>query len=334
MYKSYLTIFYALISPVYSISTAPSKSLTTASGLKVSSYGLGGAARSTQPSSLPSLYFEEITKRTEAAVHERVAPFYFYYNPHRYPQFMSGVKDICNSNTKSRDDIFVAGGGTDRGIDALEQRLSDCLKYCGGTYLDAFFIEYVVPSELVYDEHSQSNVKKPGDELSVALKHSQQWLENGSVRYVGISTHSHEVGAILANCPEVDILMLRFGMSHKHAAENISLPAAEHNGKPVIAFTTTRWNSLQDGIDNDKNQWPQGDAPSSSTCLSFAFGARTSPPIEAVLHSARNEDELLESMAGLRYLSEAEDEKWRKYGEIFEHANADNFDEYPKERYY
>ena len=37
-------------------------------------------------------------------------------------------------------------------------------------------------------------------------------------------------------------------------------------------------------------------------------------------------------MTGLRQLSEAEEVKWREYGEIFEVANDDGFDEYPEER--
>jgi hypothetical protein len=82
-----------------SLPLAPTKSFTTASGLPVSRYGLGGAARSTQPSSLASLYFDEI-KRQE----ENVAPFYFYYNPHRYPGFMSGIKQVCS--TQNREDIL------------------------------------------------------------------------------------------------------------------------------------------------------------------------------------------------------------------------------------
>jgi hypothetical protein len=317
-------------------SIAPTKSFTTKSGLPVSRYGLGGAARSTQPSSLPSLYFNELKNNKKETEKVEGAPFYFYYNPHRYPDFMSGVKHVCS--THSRDNIFVASGGTDRSYVGLDERLSDCLEYCGGEYLDLFILEYIVPEEL--DSDSNGDNLKLGEELTNALKHTQQWLKNGSVRYIGISTHSHVVGEILSHSSAVDILMLRYGMSHKDAAENISFPAAKKNDKPVIAFTSTRWNSLQDGISDD--QWDQGaidatdatDAfvPTSADCLSFVFNAKFSPPVEAVLHSARDEDELLESMSGLRTLSEVEEMKWREYGNIFEVSNNDSFDEYPEER--
>lgn len=50
------------------------------------------------------------------------------------------------------------------------------------------------------------------------------------------------------------------------------------------------------------------------------------------MHSARDEDELLESLSGFRILSEADETKWREYGEILEASNDDCFDEYPEER--
>jgi diketogulonate reductase-like aldo/keto reductase len=323
------TSFFSLILALSSSSEcgfalAPTRSFTTASGLPVSRYGLGGAARRTQPSSLVSAYIDEIEKE-EGNVNG--APFLFYYNPHRYSEFMSGIKTICS--TQNREDIFVVSGGTDRSIDALDQRLSDCLKYCGEKYLDMFILEYVLPYEL--DAIGDSSSLKPGPELASALKHTRTWLENGSVRSIGISTHSHVVGRAMAYVPEIDALMLRYGMSHKDAAENMSLPAAKENGKAVIAFTSTRWNSLQDGTNGE--EWDSDDAPTSADCLSFVFGSKNVPsPVDAVLHSARNEDELFESMSGLRVLSQDDETKWRKYGEIFEPSNDDNFDEYPEER--
>ena len=119
-----------------SYSIAPSKYLKTASGIPVSCYGLGGAARSTQPSSLPSLYLNQLKEKDET-----VAPFYFYYNPHRYPEFMSGIRDICSRH--DRQNIYVASGGTDRSYAGLDQRLGSCLEHCGGEYLDLFILEYV-----------------------------------------------------------------------------------------------------------------------------------------------------------------------------------------------
>mmetsp|Transcript_8142 Transcript_8142/g.11841 ORF Transcript_8142/g.11841 Transcript_8142/m.11841 type:complete len:330 (-) Transcript_8142:121-1110(-) len=306
----------------FGLALAPTKSFTTASGLPVSRYGLGGAARTTQPSCLVPLYVDQIKKKKENG-----APFLFYYNPRRYPEFMSGIKQICS--TENRENLFVASGGHDISTNGLDQRLSDCLEYCGKEYLDLFILEYILPNELEDEVGGHSSSLKPGPKLVSALKHTQTWLKNGSVRYIGLSTHSHMVGKVMSYCPEIDVLMLRYGMSHKDAAETISFPAAKENGKATIAFTSTRWNALQNGTDDVQFD----DAPTSADCLSFVFGSESSPsPVDAVLHSARDEDELIESMSGLRKLSEEEERKWRKYGEIFEVSNDDNFDEFPEER--
>ena len=297
---------------------------TSKSGLPVARYGLGGAARSTQPSTLPSLYVQELK--------ENIAPFFFYYNPHRYPDFMKGIKDVCRIN---RQDIFVAGGGTSRSIASLDQRLADCLEYCDNEYLDLFILEYVLPDEMETAEENDYSKAKVGTELLNAIKNCRQWVKDGKVRYIGISTHSHVVGSILANVPEIDALMLRYGMSHKEAAEKLSLPAARENDKPVICFTSTRWNSLQDGLGNGQDEFGSDDTPTSSDCLSFVFGSRHSPPIEFVLHSARDENELLECLSGMKLgfsSSSDEEKKWREYGKIFEDRNEDGFDEYPEER--
>lgn len=299
---------------------------TSKSGLPIARYGLGGAARSCQPSTLPSMYIQEL--------HENISPFFFYYNPHRYPDFMKGIKDACRVN---REDIFVAGGGTSRSIESLDQRLSDCLEYCGNEYLDLFILEYVLHDEMDMIESNKHNdclKAKLGKELLDAIMHCRQWIKDGKVRYIGISTHSHVVGRILADVPELDTLMLRYGMSHKEAAEKLSLPAAKENGKSVICFTSTRWNSLQSGLGDNQHIFGSDDIPTSADCLSFVFSSRQSPPVEFVLHSARDEGELLECMRGMKmgFSSSDEEMKWRAYGKIFEDRNDDDFDEYPEER--
>jgi len=325
----------------HALSIPLTQSLKTASGLPISRYGLGGAARSTQPASLPALYLERLLNSNDdddddddGNRYKNGAPFLFYYNPHRYPDFMSGVKQLCSpeeSSTVDRSDLFIAGGGTDRSAHQLDQRLSDCLEYSGGTYLDCFVLEYVCPEELAVDAAAPWNPDpmmrlQPHPDLAAAIEHVRRWVDEGKVRYVGISTHSHVVGAVLARESDVDALMIRYNLSHKDAAEEVTFPAARENGKPVIAFTTTRWNSLQgDGT---------YDAPSTADCLSFVLGNRSCPPVEAVLHSARDEDELNEAMEGIRMgLNEDADAKWRTYGEVIEDSNEDYFDEYPEERY-
>merc|ERR1712071_90572 len=125
--------------------------------------------------------------------------------------------------------------------------------------------------------------------------------------------------------------MLRYNMSHKDAAELLSFPACVKWNKPVMAFTSTRWNSLQ----NNHYDW-ESNAPSTGECLSFALAGdvmsttKSSSPVEIVLHSARDEKELKDALDGIRSLSADEIKMWRKYGDL--DWNYDGFDEYPDER--
>jgi len=143
--------------------------LSSASGKPVCRYALGGAARSVQLQSLPLAYRDMILNldRRDDGVPStsNVAPFYFYYNPNRYPVFLSGVWDAFANNVDhsisgrgtrqqlDRRDIFIASRGTDRSPSGLDQHFEDALVHSGGQYLDAFVLEYVCPEELASDNH-------------------------------------------------------------------------------------------------------------------------------------------------------------------------------------
>jgi len=294
--------------------------LLTKSGLPVCRYALGGAARSHQTSSLPLKYSDLLLGNEEHCG----APFYFYYNPHRYPDFIKGVVDsFSGENAKrKRADVFIASGGTDRSLSSLDKRLEDARRH-SGSYLDCFVLEYVCPDELDGDG-------KLGRELQDAIRHAQRFVEQGKVRYLAASTHSHEVGRSLSLTDDFDALMLRYNMSHRKAAESLSLPAAQERGTPVIAFTTTRWNRLQE--ESPAEMTP----PTTSDCLKFAL---QNEAIEIVLHSARDEDELDDSLLPLfesttknRWVSGEEYSRWVSYGSDEKGWNIDDdFDEYPHE---
>jgi len=195
--------------------------------------------------------------------------------------------------------------------------------------------------------------------------------ELGKVRNVMASTHSHVVGSVLASSkimaadqnlgngssttiPAFDALMLRYNMAHRNAAEMLSLPAAFDNGIPVVAFTTTRWNRLQ----GDDSPVAGGDAsggaavipshlphhcPTTADCIKFALHH---PAVETVLHSARDEEELMEALLPLitkstlsvsgkeaaNWLSSDDWTHWCAYGGDEMAWNAgDGFDEHPEE---
>jgi len=312
--KSCTTKLYADKDDNNSCTIGTSK-LKTKSGKQVCRYALGGAARSTQPESLPLKYRDILID-----FDEDIAPFYFYYNPHRYQKFMSGVRESFTDDEtyqNYRDHLFFASGGTDRSIVEIDQRLEDALDHCGGDYLDAFVLEYVCPYEFASDKQQVDT------ELRLAIEHVHKMKNDGKIRYVMSSTHSHEVGSVLASTkledgmtPAFDGLMLRYSMSHRNAAELISLPKALDNNIPVLAFTTTRWNRLQNNPPTDNTNPPY---PTTSDCIKFAL---QHPAIDIVIHSARDDDELDDAILPListaskqsTWSSEDEYNGWRMYG--------------------
>ena len=306
--------------------------LVSKSGLPVCKYALGGAARSTQPTDLVHDYCQRVQNWFEKSddATTQMAPFLFYYNPNRYPYFMEGVRQAVDGDGDTRiarEDLFLVSGGTDYSKRGMEQRLNDALAYSGGEYLDMFVLEYVCP----------------GEDASVlsAISQARSWVESGKVRYVAASTHSHKVGEWLGSltnekseAPLLDAMMLRYNMAHRSAAENFSFPICSEKEIPVLAFTTTRWNRLQDGHKSWKKR-----LPTTPDCLSFALSPFASKlpnpwPVQVVFHSARDVDELKEAMECLSRsspMTESEDSEWKEYGDL-EWNHIDSFDEYSEER--
>jgi len=251
------------------------------------------------------------------------------------------------------------------------------------------------------DNDNDGNDNDNDNEVVRALRLARSWIREGRVRYVAASTHSHAVGAQLASLsladdddeteneneanekedrprsrrrprrprPMLDAIMLRYNMAHATAAEALSFPVCSLRSLPVLAFTTTRWNRLQEGHPD----WPTDKpVPTTPDCLEFALRGKwdrdtrermttrttsttmmtsTSTtmeddsgewPIEIALHSARTVDELHEAMECLASPScsapspEAEAKAkaatlWRDYGAL-NWNDKDGFDEYPEEQ--
>ena len=140
-------------------------------------------------------------------------------------------------------------------------------------------------------------------------------------------TDDAELASEFANAKPcaLDFLMARYNMAHAKAEWRL-FPVALARDVPVVAFTTTRWNSLQKG----HPRW-DGDPPSTATCMRWA---EAHPAVQVVLNSAPDvaylgewADELSDERSNERSNGEtvtggyvappdAEMEKWRAYGEL------------------
>lgn len=124
--------------------------------------------------------------------------------------------------------------------------------------------------------------------------------------------------AAMAPC-ELDFLMARYNMAHAKAEWRL-FPLAQARDVPVVAFTSTRWNSLQRG----HPRWDR-DPPTTAECMAWAAGHDAT---QVVLNSPHSLDQLrgwVEGLArvGAGGMDQDARETWREYGELVYEEGAD-----------
>lgn len=123
---------------------------------------------------------------------------------------------------------------------------------------------------------------------------------------------------------ELDFLMARYNMAHVKS-ERTLFPLAMARDVPVVAFTTTRWNSLQREPVPELG-WTEGAPPTTAECMRWALAANDA--VEVVLNSAPTTEELgawCEDWAARGdgvAMSADEVAKWRRYGELVYEEDA------------
>src|SRR5262249_39996697 len=160
-----------------------------------------------------------------------------------------------------------------------------------------FFIEYVHPgdnSEVIFGKNGVL------DELS-------HWKENGWVRFVGATTHDRSLARRLSADPRVHVLMHRFNMAHRKAAQEV-FPAALKARTPIVACTATRWSTLLEPYAD----WP-GPVPTASDCYRYCL---SQPSVHLVLTAPRSRAELEQNLDVLELppMSKQERGQWERFG--------------------
>jgi len=295
---------------------ARAQPLVTLDGRTLHAVGLGGAARSEQPATLPA--------RARAATPADRGLLLFAYNPHRYPAFVEGVRGLA-VDAAVRPGLFVVSGSTSRDAVSVVQRIRDAReRLLGGddsaSPLDAFVVEYV-----------QENETGPTGPVARALATIESERQAGRVRRIGATTHSLRAARALldgAHASGLDLLLLRVSLAHGESCHETAgtLARAADVGVPVVAFCTTRWNLLVDANADRLPQPPSGlvSPPGTGTCVRWALG---SPAVVLALHSARTHEELDVAFAGaaLGPLPPDEREAWRSWGRVVAAEAGDGF---------
>jgi len=204
-----------------------------------------------------------------------------------------------------REDLLVATGSEHRDVKQLTSDLDQVRQQVGLEAVDVFFLEYVSPHE------ARSQV-----EAAIAALHA--WQRQGWIRYVGVTTHNRSVALNLVQTHQCNVLMLRYNMAHRQIEETV-LPAAQTAGIPVVAFTCTRWRTLQ-GHPN----WPEP-PPSAADCYRYAL---QHPAVHLALTSPQTRTQLGENLSVLEAppLSPQAVKHWQQYGDLIYGSGQDAFE--------
>ncbi len=220
--------------------------------------------------------------------------FFFYSLGHD-----SHIEGLLPLLRQRRDDVIVATGSGSRSPKGLERARRALCRRLGVETLDIFFAEYIDPPDHL------GKVFDPGGVLDVLCA----WRREGSIRYVGASSHDRALAVRLLEDGRIDVLMHRLNMAHRRAFD-VVLPTAVAQGIPVVAFTATRWRTLLRGHPN----WT-GPVPTASDCYRYCL---TAPAVEVVLSAPTTSIQATENLAVLR--GEALDKDavatWEAYGDL------------------
>jgi len=265
--------------------------LITAAGTPTSCLGLGGR--------------EDGYPEAAAIAAARGVNFFFFYHLSG-GRWAAALRELA---AVDRSEIVIATGSGAREAGSLRRSLEDFLKALGTDHLDVFFAEYVRPDEEPAAIHGDGG----------ALAELTRWKEEGTVRYVGATAHDRGVSRRLVEDERVDVIMQRYNMAHRKAADEV-FPLCRENDVRVVSFTATRWGSLLEG----HTEWPD-DPPGALDCYRYCAAH---PTIDLVLAAPANAPELAEDLALLdaAAMTQSEIEHWQRYGDLVYGDGTDGFE--------
>ena len=274
------------------MSAAAAIALTTLDGSALTPLGIG--ARPGQDRRCPMEAFE------------RGVNLFYLYGRDEEPLRLA-MRAIARGDRRG---VFLAAGSERRDPAALHAEIDAVRHDLATDVLDLFFAQYFTPQE---DEASLF-----GSGGAIAALHKAK--EAGAIRFTGASAHERGLSLRLVEDARVDVVMLRFNMAHRKAAAAV-LPAAERTGKPVWAFTATRWGSLMRG----HPRWTNGGPPSAVDCYRYCLSHRA---IRTVISVPLTPAELRENLGVLRAgpLDAVEAARWEGYGDLVYGDGRDPFE--------
>ncbi len=228
--------------------------------------------------------------------------YFFFYGPGSKP-FIKALQPLIKEH---RDEIILASGSGSRTASGLRAARRKIVKVVGAEVLDIFFAEYIHPGDKSAAVFGSGGVL---DEL-------QKWKAEGLIRYVGASCHDRKLAKQMAEDPRVEILMHRFNMAHRKAADEV-FPSAIKTKTPVVAFTATRWGTL---LEQDASC--TGEPPTAVDCYQYCLAH---PAVQIVLTAPKSIHELKQNIGILKLppMTRACRSKWERFGDrVYQHSGS------------
>jgi aryl-alcohol dehydrogenase-like predicted oxidoreductase len=292
-------------------------------GLSVSPLGIGGGS---QISSRDLLY----------AFDRGVNYFFFSSDLHHfaYRSSVDAIRELCGSGSTRREQVVLTTVSYVNDPEKIIGVLYDQFTELGVDYIDIFQWGWVTERSDCRALFEAAGQLKTEGALAKQLRFiiqdrerlrevNQELLERGLVRHVGASFHSR--GLARQWMPKLDVLMLRYNLSHPGVETDIFpyLSGDKERDPGIVAF-----NTAHEGIFffHQRPAWcPDGPIPSVGDCYRFAL---SNAHVDLVLTGVKDRAELDAALAAIEKgpLSPEEMATFRRYGlALSQHARLPNF---------
>ena len=178
-----------------------------------------------------------------------------YLNWCGHPDGMSqAIRQLSNYQ---RDQIVIATQFFARCQDRARRELDQLLKNLDTSWIDVLTFYYVETE----DEWEIISGKEGA--LGVVL----QAMDEGVIRFVGLTTHQRKLAARRAKRKDVSLLMIRYNAAHRGAEREV-FPVTVPLSIPVVVFTGLRWGALLKSTAEDP---PNTVPPTAQDCYRFVL---------------------------------------------------------------
>jgi predicted aldo/keto reductase-like oxidoreductase len=156
---------------------------------------------------------------------------------------------ISSLGAHRRSVVVCAQFGARSGTEAAAE-LRSALSALGTDYIDVLTIYYVERA----DEWQE--IAAP----SGALLYLRDARRDGTVRWIGVTSHQRTLAAEMAKSGLIDNVMIRYNAAHRGAEREV-FPVTQPLGLPVIAYTALRWGALVRPTPDDPAEFSVPAAP-------------------------------------------------------------------------